>query len=152
MTIYSVKKSILELFGTYTKPSHGTIHPALKKFAQKGLVNVHYTLSDGGKKSSYYSITDMGKKYFQDIMLSDFSENPSLFLNEINIKIAAMGALNNDCRIILKDKCIKCADLYLVQIQRSLNNEYNGFDDFQKKIISLTIKNTKSLINFLSQL
>ena len=151
MTIYSVRKHITEIFGAYTKPSHGTIHPALKKFSEKGFVQVSNILSEGGKKSCYYSVTEKGKKYFQDLMLSDFSENPSVFFNEMNIKIASMGRLNKENQIILKQKCIRYADLYVAQMQRTINNEYNELDIFQKAVMSLTIKNTKSLIKFLSE-
>ena len=31
-TIYSIRKDIMEIFGAYTKPSIGTIHPALQRF------------------------------------------------------------------------------------------------------------------------
>lgn len=149
MTIYSVRKFITELFGAYTKPSHGAIHPALKKLETLGCVSVQESLSEGGKKSSYYSITEKGRMHFVEIMLSDFSENPAVSLNEINIRIAAMGALSSDNRILLKDKCIKFTELYTVQNERILKDEYSGLDKFQKAIIEETIKNIKSLINFL---
>lgn len=151
MTIYSVRKFISELFGAYTKPSHGAIHPALKKFADTGFVTVRESLSEGGKKSSYYSITEKGKKHFIEIMLDDFSENPAVSLNEINIRIAAMGALSSENRILLKDKCIKYAELYMIQNERILKDEYSGLDKFQKSIVTETIRSVKSLINFLEK-
>lgn len=152
MTIYSVKKFISKYFGAYTKPSHGTIYPALKKLLSENYVSVQITLSDGGKKSSYYSITEKGKKYFNEIMLNDFSDNPSVFLNEINLRISAIGILNKENKIELIDKCIKMAELHTIQIQNCIENEYNNYDNYQKAIMKESKRQALSLIEFLKNL
>ncbi|MBQ2645494.1 PadR family transcriptional regulator [bacterium] len=152
MTIYSVKKNILKFFGAYTNPSHGTIYPSLKKMLSENIVTVHDVLSNGGKKSSYYSITDKGEKFFIKLMLSDFSENPSIFLQDINIRIASMKCLNNENKKSLIDKCIKSMDLYAITLNRSLNDEYSGLDIFQKSVMMQTLKQTLQFIEYLKNL
>lgn len=49
MTIYAIRKRIIELFGAFTKPSHGCIHPAIKKLKAAAMVSVQEILSEGGK-------------------------------------------------------------------------------------------------------
>lgn len=152
MTIYSIRKHITELFGAYTKPSHGTIHPALKKLAAENYVTVKTILSEGGKKSSLFSIAEKGKKLFAKLMLSDFSDNPSVSLNEINIRLAAMGALNSADKKTLTEICKKYLELYIARNEYVINDTYSGLDDYQKKIMLQTISYAKSLIKFTENL
>lgn len=152
MTIYAVRKHISEYFGAFTNPSHGTIHPCMKKLSSYGFLEVHDILSDGGKKSSYYSITERGKKHFTTLMMSDFSENPSVFLGEINIRIAAMNALPSKEKENFKQHCLQALELYSVSTTNLINNEYSGMDEFQKETAKLSIKNTKAIAEFLSDL
>lgn len=152
LTIYSVRKRISELFGAFTKPSHGTIYPALKKLTDEGCVTVSETLSDGGKKSSFFSITEKGKKRFVELMTSDFSDNPSVFLNELNIRISSMGVLNSAIRQICAEKCLKYADLYITTTERTINDEYSGVDDFQKAVMKNSVDSLKQLIKVLNSL
>lgn len=152
MTIYSVRKHIAELFGAYTKPSHGTIHPALKKLLAENHVSVSVILSDGGKKSSFYSITEKGKKYFAELMLREFSDNPSVSLNEINIRLAAMGALKDNDKSSLIELCSKYLDLYITQAQHAISNQYSRLDDYQKNIMNVSITNIKNLIHFIENI
>lgn len=84
-------------------------------------------------------------------MLEDFGENPSVSLNELNIRIAAMGALSSENRKLLKDKCIKYADLYSIQTERVLKDEYNGLDNYQKELMLLNIQNMKNLISLIEK-
>lgn len=152
MTIYSVRKNISEYFGAFTKPSHGTIHPALKKLAEAGYVTAEDILSEGGKKSCYYSITEKGKKYFTELMLGDFSDNPSVFMNEIHTRLAAMGALSNEAKEELKHNSIQLLDLYVTETKRATENEYLGLDEYQKAIMKQNISSTELLIKYISEI
>ena len=134
MTIYSVKKHISEYFGAFTNPSHGTIHPCMKKLLGYGFLNVNDILSEGGKKSS------------------DFSENPSVFLGEINTRIAAMGALPHKDTEDFRQHCLHALELYEVSTNNLINDEYSGLDDFQKATAKLSVENTKAIANFLTYL
>ena len=78
-TIYSIRKEIIETFGTFTKPSIGTIHPALQRLLKDGSVALNERMSEGGKKSSYYSITKKGFETFRKLFFDSASDNPSLF-------------------------------------------------------------------------
>ena len=152
LTIYSIRKYISEHFGIYTKPSHGTIHPALKKLTSAGYVNVRNVLSEGGRKSCYYSITDKGKKYLVSLILSDLSNNPSVFLNDIGIRIAALGVLSEFEKKQFTENTIKFLELFETQTKRAVENEYLGLDYYQQESFSQCLKNisaTKQFINTL---
>ncbi len=152
MTIYAVRKHIFEYFGAFTNPSHGTIHPCMKKLLGYGFLDAHDILSEGGKKSSYYSITERGKKHFAELMLSEFSENPSVFLGEVNIRIAAMGALPSKEKENFKQHCLQALELYCVTTENLINNEYSCMDELQKETARLSVKNTKTIREFLTNL
>ena len=50
-TLYAIRKDIIDIFGTYTKPSIGTIYPALKRLGKEGAVSVYEKISEGGRCS-----------------------------------------------------------------------------------------------------
>ena len=152
MTIYSVKKYIIDIFGAFTRPSHGTIHPSLKKLLSQNYVSVRDVLSSGGKKSSYYSITDKGKKYLTELLLSDLSDNPSMLMNDIYIRLISSSYLHNENKKILLNNIIKTFDLHMINIQRILENEYSHYDEFQKSVLTEQKKQSLSLFNFVKDI
>jgi DNA-binding PadR family transcriptional regulator len=86
-TIYKIRQKIRESFSIFLGASFGSIHPALKKLEENGHVKVSKKMSSNGQKSSIYSITDSGKKYFEELMLADITESTLYASQLINIKI-----------------------------------------------------------------
>lgn len=151
-TLYGIRKDIFDIFGTYTKPSIGTIYPALKKLTKTGAITCSENFSEGGKKYSYYGITNTGKETFKKLFFSTISDNPSLFYSQIQICFAAMGLLSIQERKDFISEAQKKIDLYIVDIQNRLNDEYLGLDYFQKQIMTRTLSEMKSLLNYIKQL
>ncbi|MCR5260541.1 MAG: PadR family transcriptional regulator [Candidatus Gastranaerophilales bacterium] len=149
MTIYSVKKFITNLFGAFTRASHGTIHPSLKKLLAENCVTVRDMLSEGGKKSSYYSITEKGKKYLTELLLSDLSDNPSVLTNEINIRLSAISHLNKENKEILIQNAIRALDLQTVNIEKMLNDKYANYDENQTAVMKQRQKQIADYMAFL---
>ena len=151
-TIYSVRKEIIELFGAFTKPSLGTIHPALKRMLEKKYVQVTERMSEGGKKSSYYSITDLGKKYFKELFFSDITDNPSLFYSHLQARLATLGMLSKEERSIFLEDMSKKVELYEIDLNNKLEDEYINHDFYQKELIKVMIVEISNLKRFISVL
>ena len=60
LTMYGIQKAILDSFSAYTKPSFGAIKPALKRLEADGFIRSRRAMSEGGKQSGFYSITNDG--------------------------------------------------------------------------------------------
>lgn len=95
-TIYRIKKAIDKEFSIFYKGSLGSIHRTLNKFEENKYVNVKKSVSSGGQKSSIYSITQKGKKHFEELMLD--SE-----LNEqiIRIKLLILPKMEKNMQITI---------------------------------------------------
>lgn len=147
-TIYSIRKEIIEKFGNFTTPSLGTIHPALKRLRMKEAVSVSDRMSDGGKKSSYYSITEEGKKLFKELFMQDCSHNPCLFYGQVQARFATIGLLSKEDKNEFLDNSIKAIDLYTFKNENKLNDEFSGFDFYQTELTKKTIAEAQSLKDF----
>lgn len=148
-TIYSIRKDIIELFGTFTKPSLGTIHPALKRLFEKKCVQVSERMSEGGKKSSYYLITETGKKYFKELFFSDISENPSLFYNQLQSRFATLSLLNEEEKNTFINETVKKIELFKFDIENKLKDEFINFDFYQRELLKKMLVEVQGLNEFI---
>lgn len=151
-TIYSIRKEIIEFFGTFTKPSLGAIHPALKRLLDKKHVQLTERISEGGKKSSYYTILDSGKKYFKELFFSDISENPSLFYSQLQARFATIGILSEEEKTKFLSQILNKIDLFSFEVENRLNNEYINFDLYQKELLKYTLQEISSMKKFVLNL
>ncbi|MBQ3642228.1 PadR family transcriptional regulator [bacterium] len=151
-TIYGIRKNILDIFGAFTKPSIGTIHPALKRLMKANAVTLTERFSEGGKKSSYYSITEKGKQYFKDKFFNATSDNPSLFYTELQIKLGTMGLLSIEDRKKFITFFSRKIDIFEFELENTLNDEYLELDYFQSELLKKTLKEIKELKEYLRNL
>lgn len=151
-TLYSIRKEIIEIFGTFTKPSIGTIHPALKRLLKENAVSVFEKISDGGKKSSYYSITKKGIELFRELFFNSTRENPSLFYTQIQARFGTMGLLSVEDRKLFLSETVKKTDLYQIELQNKLNDEYIGLDYYQRQLLNKNLDEIKSLKDYIKNL
>lgn len=151
-TLYSIRKNIIDIFGIFTKPSIGTIYPALKRLLDAGAISVYDKMSDGGKKSCYYSITTKGIDYFKELFFSTISDNPSLFYTQIQARFGTMGLLKEDDRKLFITEFSKKIDIYEVELNQKLNDEFLGLDYYQKQLLNRNLKEIKSLREYLQNL
>ena len=151
-TMYSIRKEIIETFGTFTKPSIGTIHPALQRLLKDGSVSLSERMSEGGKKSSYYSITKKGFETFRKIFFNSASDNPSLFYNQLQGRIGTMGLLSVEDRKEFIKESNKKIEIYQFELESKLKDEFLDLDYFQEKLLNNTLKELKSLKDFINGL
>ena len=151
-TIYSIRKEIIEIFGTFTKPSIGTIHPALQRLLKEGAVSLTERMSSGGKKSSYYSITKRGFEYFKELFFNSASENPSLFYTQLQARLGTMGLLKTEDRKLFISDFSKKMELYQFELENKLNDEFIELDYYQEQLLNKTLRELKSLKDYLKNL
>ncbi len=151
-TIYSIRKEIIEIFGTFTKPSIGTIYPALKRLLKEGAVEVYEKISEGGKKSTYYSSTKKGLECFKKYFFNTGSENPSLFYTHLQARLGTMSLLNEDERKNFISENLRKIDLYKIEIEKKLNDEYLELDYYQKQLLNRTLKEVQNLETYMKEL
>lgn len=151
-TLYSLRADITEKFGFFTKPSIGTIHPALKRLKLGNVVEVRNNYSQGGKKSTYYGLSKTGLKHFRELFFNPYSENPTLFFTEIQTKIAVMSILENEDKdLFLKDLSLKL-ESFVLDSKNTLEDEYIELDKFQKLLLEKNIEDMERYKNFLGKL
>ncbi len=151
-TIYSIRKDIIEIFGTFTKPSIGTIYPALKRLLKEKAVELNEITSSGGKKSSYYSITKHGYDYFKELFFESGSDNPSLFYTQLQARFGTMGLLKPEDRKNFITDFTKKMDIYQFEIENKLNDEFIELDYYQSQLLNRTLKEIKNLKEYLKGL
>ena len=151
-TLYSLRADIHEKFGYFTRPSVGTIHPALKRLKMANIVTVRETYSDGGKKSSYYGAASSWQKHFKELFCTPLSENPTLFFTELQSKIAVLSLLEDDDReSFLKELSLKL-ETFKLDLKNTLEDEYIEFDGFQKLLLKKNIEDIENYLTFAEKL
>ena len=81
LTMYGVSKEIKNSFSVMTTPSYGTIKPALERLKKNGFVKAQKTISQGGRPSNYYSITEDGIKELKRLIILPPVDNPIQILH-----------------------------------------------------------------------
>ena len=151
-TLYGIRKEIIELFGAFTKPSIGTIYPALKRLLKDGAINVYDKMSEGGKKSSYFSITKKGFEYFRNCFFDSASDNPSLFHTQLQARLGTIGLLAIDDRKEFIKGVLKKIELYKIELERKLKDEFLGLDYFQEQLLKQSLNQLKLLNDYIINL
>lgn len=135
-TVYSLRREIIESFGVITQPSLGTVHPALKRLLEKDAVKFDKKFSEGGKKSTYYSVTPNAKKVFKELFFEDISSNPTTFHSQLMVRLLTISLLDKSEREIFLADMSKILEVQRLEIEKSLNNPYVSYDEWQKAVIS----------------
>ncbi|MBQ3312130.1 PadR family transcriptional regulator [bacterium] len=152
LTMYGIQKIISDYYDVYTKPSFGTISPALKKLESLKLISSRKTISDGGRRCFYYSITNDGMKELKQILLNDLSDNPVQFFSNARIKLSCAGVLSNEELSELYSKIKTHAYLYKFNAENTLNNEYINLDFHQKIVLDNELCELNNLISLIEEL
>ena len=151
-TIYSIRKDIIELFGTFTVPSIGTIYPALQRLLKVKAVALNERMTEGGRKSSYFSITNKGLDYFKELFFDSASTNPSLFYTQLQARLGTMGLLNTEERKRFIDEFSKKIEIAQFDIENKLKDEFIELDYYQTQLLKRTLKELKDLRDYFKSL
>ncbi len=151
-TLYSLRADIVEKFGHFTKPSIGTIHPALKRMLAGNIVTIRNDFSSGGKKSTFYGLSSMGLSHFRELFFNPYSENPTLFFTEIQSKISTMSLLETEDREKFLKELLMKLESYLLDLKNTAEDEYIKLDEFQNALLHKNIEDIERYIKFIEKL
>ena len=142
-TIYGIRKYIIDVFGIYTKPSLGAIHPAIQRLVKNEFVTVTKSFSEGGQKTLFHQLTAKGKEYF----VETFSQINSTTLPKINCEIKMKIIMLNqietqDVKDTFFKSAMKAIDLASFDIKNFLSNNSNSLAETSA---SITLKEFSDL-------
>ena len=151
MTMYAVLKQILGHFSTFTKPSFGAIKPALTRLEKANFIRSRKAMSDGGKLSGFYSITQEGKEELRKLVLEKISDNPLQFHSTVGIKISCSSYIEKDERAKLFFQLKSKAQEHKFTAENTLSNQ-KSLTFYQKMILDNTMVEYKNLVTLLENL
>ena len=121
LTMYGVSKEIRGDFSVLTTPSYGTIKPALRRLETGGFVKSQKSISEGGRPSTYYSITKEGVNELKRIIMEEPLENPIQFLPMSRIKLACADILNKEEQIRMIKLLKAKAESIIIDTKNTVN-------------------------------
>lgn len=151
MTMYAVLKHILGHFSAFSKPSFGAIKPALNRLENAGFIRSRKAMSEGGKLSGFYSITQEGKEELIKIVLEKVSDNPLQFPSTVGIKISCASHLTKDERANLFFQLKTKAQEHKFSAENTLSNQ-KSLTFYQKMILDNTVVEYKNLVTLIENL
>ena len=152
LTMYSIQKYIGDNFGAYSKPSFGAIKPALVKLEKNNYLTSRKMMSDGGKLSVFYSITNDGMKELKNLILEPLSVNPLQFLSNARIKLSCASYLSKDECVQLFFNIKSMAVKHKFDAENIINDEYNQLSFYQRIVLDNSICELSNFISILEGL
>ena len=152
LTMYSIRKRIEDYFLPFTNPSFGALKPALVRLEKLGAVSTSKMMSDGGKLSVFYSITQEGSKYLRTLLLKNFSSNALQFISDSKVKLCCASFLGSDDISALLEEIKSNAYLHKMNAEKILADEYTPVDFYQRIILDNTICEYNNFIAMLEGL
>ena len=155
LTLYSLNKFILRDFDELITPSHGSIHPAVKRLKDKGFLDIRKKISDGGKLYTYYSVNKNFKEYFNRKFLdiSPFKNQPAdTFLTELKARLMIIDLLDENLISEFKEKSLLKLEYYKNKTEEKINNSYAQWTDLQSTVLNTTVLQIKKLEEIIKNL
>lgn len=143
LTLYGLKKAISAAFGEISVPSHGALHPALKRLDEKGFLSVRKKISDGGKLYSFYSVNKDFLPYFNERfmeIISNKNESLNNFLYELEIRLITFELFNTTNVDTFKEAVLLKLENYKNGLLSKFESPYLEINDLQKKVLKNYLK------------
>lgn len=149
LTMYAIHKRIQEAFLPFTNPSFGALKPGLVRLEKKGCIKSAKIMSEGGKLSVFYSITNDGIKELKSLLLKPFSNNALQFISDAKVKLCCASFLSKDDCFDLFDEIKSNALMHKVNAAKIISNEYNPIDFYQRIVLDNTICEYSNFISMI---
>lgn len=154
-TFYGLSKTIAEHFGEISIPSHGALHPALRKLTENNFLSIRKKISNGGKRYTYYAINDSFQEIFNHkFMKINYAKTETLesFLLGLKARIYTFNLLDKALIEDFKEKMILKLNKYENEISQKIKNEYIELNEIQKKICEIYLKEIGEYRNIIKDL
>ena len=151
-TFYGLAKNIAEQFGEISMPSHGALHPALKRLMEDNLLCIRKKISDGGKRYTYYTVSkDFQKGFDEKFMQFNYAKTETLesFLCDLKIRLMTLDMLSPQFKEEFREKSLLKLDNFEQNINIKLKNEYIELNPMQRKISEQYLKEILEYKNIL---
>ena len=155
MTFYGLAKFIAERFGEISIPSHGALHPAVKRLADKKLISLRKKMSDGGKRYSYYTVTGEFQSGFNELFMKfnqAQSETVDAFLLSLKARLLTIDLLDKNLLNEFREKAVLKLNNLETSIKNKLNNSYLELNEIQKNVSEIYIKEISEYKNMINKL
>lgn len=152
LTMYAIRKHIQDKFSPYTNPSFGALKPALTKLEKQGYLTTSKMMSNGGKLSVFYSITNSGQKELKELLVAPMSVNPLQFLSDAKVKLCCASFLGSEDKKRMYEEIKSKAYLFLAKAKKISDDEYVKNDFYQKIVFDNTICEYKNFISMIEGL
>ena len=143
LTLYGLRMFISKHFGEFSIPSDGAVFPAVKRLQDKGFVSLRKKLSNGGKRYTYYSVSnnyaDFFNKKFMEFNTAK-SETLDSFLLWLKVRLCVSELLDRKLFEEFKQKSLMKLEKYETKINEKFNDSYLELNELQKNILSLSVK------------
>ncbi|MFA7658125.1 MAG: PadR family transcriptional regulator [Candidatus Gastranaerophilaceae bacterium] len=151
LTMYAVLKHILDNFAAFTQPSFGAVKPALTRLENDGFIRSRKAMSDGGKLSGFYSVTQEGREELKKLILKKVSDNPLQFHSTAGIKLCCASYLAQDERKELFFQLKSKAQEHKSSAENTLNNQ-KSLTFYQRIVLDNSMVEYKNLITLIENL
>lgn len=150
-TMYGLSKTINKIYGSITKPSFGTLQPALKKLEKNKYVFASKFYTDGGKPYFYYSITENGLQYLKERLVKNTSTNPTQFLSMTKIKLACCDILEPSEKEILFKQLQANLSKLKTEAEEALSSNWKE-NFYSRMVLNNTVCEYNNLIHLIEGL
>lgn len=146
-TMYGIFREIRTKLQVLTTPSFGTIKPALTRLESNGFIKSQKTMSTGGRRSTFYSITDEGKNELRKLLLSPVKENPNMFITTARVRLICAEVLDDSAQ----KELLKLLKLKAESIMFDTGNliKSESLEFFKKMVFENLLCECKNLISLL---
>ncbi len=147
MSGYDIKQLFTNSLSFFYDASFGAIYPALRKLEEEQLVTKQEIIQSGKPNKILYSITEAGKKAFDNEMKTAIQ--PPVVRSDMLVKIFFAEKRSVDEQKRLLDNCIEYQRALLGHTKRAFEKLENSLDKFQKFSWDFTMNNLEHSIAYL---
>lgn len=147
LTMYGISKEIHATFSVLTTPSYGTIKPALTRLQNGGFIKSRKVMSEGGRPSCYYSITNEGIEELKRLIMAPPLENPIQFFTSARIKLACAECLETKEQVQMLRQLKLKAENILIDTQNIMKEK--DFSFYPKMVFDNLTCEYKNFISLL---